>query len=108
MTAAVPPRLLTQTDFEAVLDTPFVLHLGTDNDVEITLVEVRPQPSAAADWEMFSLLFEPGDAPLVHHDTFEVTHPTLGDFALFIGAVKNGAGELLYESVFNHPKHALS
>jgi hypothetical protein len=50
------------------------------------------------------LLFDAGGAPAIAHDTFTVTHESLGEFALFVGSVQTAAGEVLYESVFNHPK----
>jgi hypothetical protein len=97
-------RYLVQADFESTLDTEFTVHLDEKTDVVLTLVEVRPMPGSLPDWESFSLLFEAGSGPAFSHDTFRVTHPSLGELMLFVGAVHDVTGALVFESVFNHPK----
>jgi hypothetical protein len=104
MPLSTPDRYLVQADFEAALDTPFTLRVDADTDIVLTLVEVRPQPVLQPEWESFSLFFEAPAGVAFAHDTFTVAHASLGEFLLFVGAVQDITGTIVFESVFNHPR----
>ena len=92
-------------EFQTVLGSTFELSEVSGGDaapVVVSLVEVaasEPPPG----WETFSLLFA-GAVAALPQATYDVDHPVLGSFPLFLVPVLvAGRSEPYLEAVFNQP-----
>ena len=96
---------LTRSTFAPHLSSEFTVHVGSLRRVEARLVEVAdlPQPGAsAADREgRFVLRVTAARAEAFGQDTYDVQHPRLGRFALFLVPVGESGDVRHYEAVFN-------
>ncbi len=91
---------LTYEALTAALDTLFKVHGRNGETVEMKLVEVSPLKKTAQT-ESFSLTFQaPIDSPL-GQGNYPIEHLQLGPAELFIVPVKQEAGHLFYQAVFN-------
>jgi uncharacterized protein DUF6916 len=97
-TMGLAPDLAT---FERLVNSRFLLRVNEDASVELELVEVRRESSAAG-WEVFSLLFQaPADAP-AEQRMYELEHQATGaGFELFLVPIERTEGGLRYQAVFN-------
>jgi hypothetical protein len=87
---------------EEALHTPFVVQLGDDTAVALTLEEITTSGNRPG-WESFALIFD-GPSPAAFMDgLFEVEHAELGRFAVFVAAVHTDGDGQQYEAVFNRP-----
>ena len=81
----------SKASFTSYLNSIFQLQTSIGIiDVTLTKIEDMPAPKGG---ECFSLLFRGGNRPLPQ-DTYMVTHPSLGNFALFLvpaGSDQNGS-----------------
>lgn len=92
--------------FVAQLASEFSLHLP-DSRTEVSLrlnhVEILGDTGELG----FSLLFSGAAGLSPVHETYEVSHPVLGCFPLFLGPVHSDAsGEVQYQAIFNRLKPA--
>jgi len=103
MKDASPPQLTLQ-GFQAALQTRFWLRSQPDPNIELVLVEVRAQGSAAegAASGSFAILFHGPATPGLPQRTYRFEHDVLGTFDLFIVPVGSDKNGFHYEAVFNH------
>lgn len=61
--------------------------------------------TSTATRESFSLIFSGAELSPLSHDTHGVSHPTLGQFFLFLGPVQGGrSGHICYQALFSRLK----
>ena len=95
---------LTQVRFAALLGTTFKVRLTQAHAASIRLAEVRPIKPVGVpvvSGEGFSLHFTGSGSRRFGQDTYEVAHPTLGKFSVFLVPVGPTAADQQYEAVFN-------
>ena len=68
--------------------------------VPMTLVEARESP-APPQFEQFSLHWDGPPAPHLRQGTYRVTHPQLGEAAIFIVPIGHHPDGVRYEAVFS-------
>lgn len=92
--------------FCAALHSDFVLRLAGGGDAAtLRLEQVSDLGSGSADG--FSLLFAGAATLGPIHENYEVSHPVLGCFPLFLGPVRRtGGGEICYQAIFSRLNHA--
>ena len=95
-------ELLTLEHFAGCLNETFRAALN-DGDVEFVLVEARPLPQAPPNpmRQPFSLLFRNGAALLFPQQTYRMSHPRLGEVAIFLVPIAREREGFLYQAVFN-------
>lgn len=95
-------ELLTLEHFASCLNDTFRAALN-DGDVEFVLVEARPLPAGGpqAARQPFSLLFRNGAALLFPQQTYSMSHPRLGEVAIFLVPIARERDGFLYQAVFN-------
>ena len=95
-------QLLTLEHFAGCLNETFRAALN-EGDVEFVLVEARPLPNAApnAMRAPFSLLFRNSAALLFPQQTYQMTHPALGQVAIFVVPIAREREGFLYQAIFN-------
>ncbi len=93
---------LTPASFEALMGTPFRIHFGGADPLEVVLYEVarheqhpgpRPQP--------FSAYFRGPYPPVLPQMIYKVEHDRLGAFELFLVPLGPDGQGMRYEAVFN-------
>lgn len=94
------PEELTKTLFSAHLGSKFQVVGRTGEQVELDLVECR-EGKSQPNYEFFALLFKGPRHPVFPQRTFDVQHPALGKFQVFLVPVSQDADSTYYESVFN-------
>jgi hypothetical protein len=77
-----PLATYTKAAFVSYLNSVFQLNTGF-NVIAVTLLKVDDMPSAKGG-ECFSLLFRGGGGPALRQNTYNVDHPSLGRFLLFL------------------------
>lgn len=88
---------LTPEQFDPLVASRFAVD-GHADVLELLEVVRLPSPSSRA--QPFSLIFTSATHRLVQA-TFQLAHPTLGEFELFIVPIQPDARGPLYEAVFN-------
>ena len=80
-------------DFTPAVGTEFHF-LSADGVVAMELEEIRPlgHQRAGAIREPFALLFRSLNAEILPQSTYPVSHPSMGDFGIFIVPVGRAAG----------------
>lgn len=89
--------------FEDALHSSFVVRDGDRELATLTLGEIKAGGSRRG-WESFSLIFDGPNPPPFRDGLFEVEHPGVGVFALFLVAVHTDGDAQQYEAVFNRPR----
>lgn len=99
---------MSKAQFASQLNTTFFIRSTGAHELPVQLIELEdrvPEPlqdaAALRGKECFSLAFR-GPAKNINQDTYRVRHTTLGEFDLFIGAVKNKKHGRIYEAIINH------
>jgi hypothetical protein len=85
--------------FEEALHTPFEVRLDDTRQVNLVLEEVTAS-GVRPGWESFSLIFDGPSPPVFSDGLFEVEHPELGFFPMFVVAVQTDGEGQQYEAVF--------
>jgi len=88
--------------FKDSLHSSYVLREVPGGPVTLTLEEIKAG-GARPGWESFSLIFDGPSPPAFWDGLFEVAHPDLGVFALFLVAVQTDGDGQQYQAVFNRP-----
>jgi hypothetical protein len=87
----------TSRTFSQLIDSDFYI---SGNDVLTTakLIDVKDFPNISSNGECFSMEFE---TPLKYpkEDTYQVFHPDLGNFELFMNEGKNGEKRVLLATI---------
>jgi hypothetical protein len=89
----------TKAMFAENVNSTFHLLHGDGQPLTLELIECR-EGIVSPDSELFSLLFRGPKAALPQR-TYEVEHPALGRFPLFLVPIKQDDNGTYYESVFN-------
>ena len=95
---------LTQARFAKVLGTAFRVGLTNGHAASIRMAEVKPIMPVGVpvvSGEGFTLHFTGSYSQRFGQGTYEVTHPTLGKFAVFLVPVGPTGVDQQYEAVFN-------
>ena len=95
-------QLLTLEHFAGCLNETFRAALN-EGDVEFVLVEARPLPNVPPNpmRAPFSLLFRNSAALLFPQQTYLMSHPRLGETAIFLVPIAREREGFLYQAVFN-------
>src|SRR5262245_4354198 len=97
----------TAEEFKQHLNTPFRLQVNAPKPIDLTLVGVdsRPaDPSEEAGMERFSVFFLGPHEFLLPQNTYRLAHPEMGEFDVFLVAIRNEADGYRYEAVYNYYK----
>jgi hypothetical protein len=86
--------------FREQLNTTFRAKIDDSTEVDLELISADPGPESARQ-EQFSLIFRGPLSPALAQRTYEVSHPVLGNTALFLVPVGKDQEGFLYESYFN-------
>ncbi len=100
------PKLedLTEESFKPLLNSMFKLKLEDGNSIDIKLTEVNTGKKQREDHECFSLLFQDAAKSSLQQRIYELVHPELGQFSLFLVPVGAGDKGHDHEAVFNRIK----
>jgi hypothetical protein len=90
---------LTREMFAEQLNTNFVARLDNQRTAEFHLYEVATMKSAPGQ-EQFSLFFRSSEMSL-GQGTFQMEHPGIGNFPLFLVPIGPDAQGMRYEAAFN-------
>jgi hypothetical protein len=92
----------TLQTFVPLLGGAFDLMSPNDGSIPLELAEARSAGSSpdGTGREPFSLTFAGPGEPLLGQGTYPLSHPTLGEFDLFIVPVERDADGVRYEAVF--------
>ena len=89
-------------DFQTALGSAFEVSVAGQDAVTVSLVEVKVSDPIPG-WEAFSLLFA-GPVATLPQATYDVSHPLLESFPLFlVPVVVAGSPDPHLEAVFNRP-----
>ena len=91
---------LTSSMFAANVNSTFQVRHQAGEPVALELVEYREGVSQPG-YEHFSLLFKGPRTVVLPQQTYQMEHPVLGTFALFLVPVRQDENATYYESVFN-------
>jgi hypothetical protein len=90
--------------FSEHLNTKFSVKVDSAEPVELELVEVvlrKSEPNEQAGMERFSILFYGPPNFFLPQQTYEITHPAMGDLLIFLVALSHEERGFKYEAVFN-------
>ena len=97
---------LTEEEFSKHTGTSFTTSAG-EREVALTLVKVKgylPQENEQGGLERFSIFLDgPGDIRLPQM-TYQLRHPDMGEFDLFLVPISGDEKGFRYEAVFNYFK----
>ena len=95
-------ELLTLDHFAGCVNQTFHAALN-DGDIEFVLVEAQVLPKAPPNAMRvpFSLLFRNSAALLFPQQTYTMSHPRLGEVAIFLVPIAREREGFLYQAVFN-------
>jgi hypothetical protein len=105
----VPVNKLTLETFRPHVKTPFRLLLDDGNVVEVRLAEAS-QIGGAHDrvpnknglvQDVFSLMFDGPEQPVLSQRCYPLEHDQIGRFELFFVPVEKLAGAIRYQVIFN-------
>lgn len=91
---------LTKAAFRAAVDTRFRIRVVPEQSVEVELIELREGRSSARQ-EQFALTFRGPADKFLGQGTFDMAHPSMGTFPLFLVPVAREPDGFRYEAVFN-------
>ncbi len=94
---------LNKADFEAHLNSTFVVHAGREKSVELTLTSITDlkRPSDRRGRQGFSLLFRGPVKTTLVQDTYLIEHNELGTFKLLMVPSVTRKNEPHYEIIIN-------
>jgi hypothetical protein len=96
--AAADLRKVKMSDFEARKGETFVLR--AEQEVVLTLKQVRPLGESGRPGGAFSLWFFSAPGPFLPQSIYPLEHPKLGRLEIFLVPLGPRDGENLYESIF--------
>jgi hypothetical protein len=106
-----PTYMFTRATFEPYVDGIFQAPDARGHMVNLTLVSVTTNKPATAtristkrarDTDSFSLTFKASKPLPPFTSIHRISHPSLGDFDLFLSPRPQDRGVMMYEAVFNH------
>jgi len=93
--------------FSQHLNTKFQIYVDSSEPVELELVEVAvraSEPNEPAGMERFSTFFYGASNAFLPQQTYEVSHPEMGQMLIFLVAIGQDQKGYRYEAVFNRFK----
>lgn len=94
----------TANNFSQHLNTKFSFHVDSSEPVELELTQITPRPSGPteqAGMERFSAFFLGPASVFLPQQTYEVSHPEMGQMLIFLVAIGQDEKGYQYEAVFN-------
>jgi len=92
------------SDFETHVGSAFRLALAADSEIDLVLVSAEKSatnnPAQSPDGRPFSLLFRGPEAQPFTQGIRTLTHPKMGEMALFLVPMQPNAEGPMYEAVF--------
>ena len=105
----------TQAEFEANLNTAFLLKIDSGSPIELKLIAVQPHQSEVherPDMERFSVFFVGPEDFLLPQNIYALKHDKMGEFDLFLVPIDKQSDGYHYEAIYNyykpHPQQAAS
>ncbi len=86
--------------FAAQLNTKFVIRYAPDAAVEAELIEVAERTPTPRQTR-FSVVFAGPRRPVLRDAIYQIEHPVLGTFPLFLSPFEADEEGVYYEAVFN-------
>lgn len=93
-------ELPTRAQFAEQLNQTFVIQLGDESILHLTLAEVSEFRESARQ-ARFSLIFTGPGETFLPQQVYSLHHEALGNFDLFLVPVGNEQDNFLYQAVFN-------
>ena len=90
--------------FSHHVNTKFLVNLDSDKRVELQLVEVavrKSEPNEQKGMERFSTFFYGPLNFVLPQQTYDLSHPQLGELQIFLVAIAQDERGTKYEAVFN-------
>ena len=100
---------MTKAAFAPFINTTFTISGMGPARTQVKLVQMQDIDCAGeiapvTGGECFSLAFVGADRASLKQNTYRFSHPAMGEFDLFIGAVKSRKHGQVYEAIINHRK----
>ena len=95
----------TEAEYSKHVNTKFRVLVEAPIPIELTLVSVTPRkigPNEEAGMERFSAIFMGPREVFLPQQTYRVSHPEMGEFDIFLAALKEEAEGFQYEAVYNY------
>lgn len=95
---------ISAAQFSQHLNTKFIVSTGSDKPPELELVDVvvrKNEPTEQAGMERFSIFFYGPANFFLPQATYELTHPEMGSFVIFLVSLGQEERGFKYEAVFN-------
>lgn len=94
-------RMLKKNEFAPHIGSTFrILDRNSPTQLEAKLTEVEDRNSSGA-LEQFSILFQGPPEPILPQQIYDIQHPTMGSFELFLVPIGADESGVTYESVFS-------
>jgi len=90
----------TTATFEPYVGTSFSVRIG-ETSLDLILERIAELGSSPQRPRSFSLYFRLDAQGVLPQQTYELTHPALGDLAIFLVPIAEPGKGVLYEAVFN-------
>ena len=95
-------KRLNKDEFASHIGSTFrILDRNSPTQLEAKLTEVDDRKSSST-LEQFSILFQGPTEPILPQKIYDVQHPTMGEFELFLVPIGADESGVTYESVFSH------
>jgi len=98
------PEHLTRDSLSAQLNTKFRFGVGTEQMVELELVEVQAHDDVTGQTERFSAFFRGPLDHLLPQSIYRMEHEALGSTEIFIVPIRRDNAGFYYEAAFNRVK----
>ncbi|MES2987571.1 MAG: hypothetical protein V4808_06680 [Pseudomonadota bacterium] len=96
-------QFLSIQNFAGAANQEFEISMG-ESAMSVTLIEVKPlpaQPYPGMRREPFSLLFKSASKLILPQRQYKMTHPDLGSHDIFLVAIAQDQGNIVYQAVYN-------
>lgn len=90
---------MTAEDFCRLTDRKFSI-VTAETEIPIELVEVKKLGAGERNGGAFSLLWQGPKQPYLPQQTFQVSHPEIGEHAIFLVPVAEKTTGFQYEAIF--------
>ncbi|HEU4766729.1 MAG TPA: hypothetical protein VFS77_05120 [Pyrinomonadaceae bacterium] len=95
----------SEEEFRQNLNTQFRLLADAPKPLDLTLIAVESRPSEAheeAGMERFSVFFKGSREFLLPQATYQLAHPQMGEFYVFLVPIETETDGYRYEAVYNY------
>jgi hypothetical protein len=94
----------TEADFSKYVNTNFRVELVSPHPIDLKLIAVvrrESGPTEQAGMERFSTVFAGPTDIFLPQNTYQMTHPEMGKFEVFLVPIAQEADGFRYEAVYN-------